>query len=92
MYTMESESVSQTAEFEIRKGDGRPVLHYIYDNHPKSAAPGSMERHEGTAALTYFEEKRLLEGSYYTGRGRQTFGNMTFFYEKPKLFGRFFAY
>jgi len=33
MYTLQSESVSQTAEFEVRRADGRPILHYIYDNH-----------------------------------------------------------
>jgi hypothetical protein len=44
LYTMESHSESCTANFEIRS-DGRPVLHYIYENIPKSTATGSMERH-----------------------------------------------
>jgi SMODS-associating 2TM, beta-strand rich effector domain len=91
LYTMNSESVSQTAEFEVRRADGRPVLHYIYENHPYSPAPGSMERHEGTVALTYFAAKRMLEGSYYTGRGRQTFGTMTFYFQGQNLSGRFLS-
>jgi hypothetical protein len=89
LYALESHSESRTADFEIR-GDGRPVLNYIYENIPKSAAANTMERHEGTAALTYFSDKRLLEGGYYTGRGRQSQGEMTFYFEGRKLLGRFF--
>src|SRR5260370_30093919 len=86
---LESHSESRTADFEIR-GDGRPVLHYIYESIPKSAAVNTMERHEGTASLTYFNDKRLLEGGYYTGRGRQSQGEMTFYFEQRKLLGRYF--
>jgi len=50
-----------------------------------------MERHEGTAALTYFDDKHTLEGTYYTGRGRQTFGGMMFRFKEKKLYGRFLA-
>lgn len=89
LYALESHSESRTADFEIR-GDGRPMLHYIYESIPKSAAASTMERHEGTAALTYFSDKRLLEGGYYTGRGRQSQGDMTFYFKERKLYGRFF--
>jgi hypothetical protein len=89
LYSMDSHSESRTADFELRR-DGRPVLHYIYENIPKSTAAGSMERHEGTAALTYFGDKRLLEGGYYTGRSRQSQGEMTFYFKSKKLCGRFF--
>lgn len=88
VYTFNSHSESQTAAFNIR-GDGRPVLYYVYENTPNSAAAATMERHEGTAALTYFREKRLLESSYYTGRGRQSQGEMSFYFETEALHGRF---
>jgi hypothetical protein len=91
VYTQKSESVSKTADFELRRADGRPILHYVYESSPYSAAPDSMERHDGTAALTYFENKhqRLLKGYYYTGRGRQTFGTMQFHFEKKELRGQY---
>jgi hypothetical protein len=89
LYAMGSHSESRTADFEIR-GDGRPVLHYIYENIPNPTATGTMERHEGTAALTYFRDKRLLEGAYYTGRGRQSQGAMTFYFKDKTFHGRFF--
>jgi hypothetical protein len=89
LYTTDSHSESRTADFEIR-GDGRPVLHYVYENVPNSTAASTMERHEGTAALTYFSDKQLLEGGYYTGRSRQSQGEMTFYFRSKKLCGRFF--
>jgi hypothetical protein len=90
LYTMNSHSESRTADFEIR-GDGRPVLHYAYENIPIPTSTGTMERHEGSTTLTYFRDKQLLEGGYYMGRGRQTQGEMTFRFETKNLSGRFFA-
>lgn len=90
LYTMDSQSVSHTAEFELRRGDGRPVLLYIYDNKPSPTAINAMEPHEGTAALTYFEDKRLLDGSYYTGRSRQSYGKIMFSFKEKRLQGRYF--
>lgn len=93
VYTGDSESLSQTAEFEVRKADGRPVLRYFFENRPDARAAAGMERHEGTAELVYFEDRqprqRQLQGSYYTGRSRQTFGRMEFNFEVKKLRGRF---
>lgn len=51
-----------------------PELSYLYLNQPKSLAPGSMEIHRGTANLELKGES--LEGDYYTGRGRMTFGSI----------------
>ena len=89
LYGSNSHSESCVADFEVR-GDGRPVLHYVFENIPNSSAVTTMERHEGTAMLTYFEDKKLLEGGYYTGRGRQSQGEMTFYFKGKKLSGRFF--
>ena len=49
-----------------------------------------MEPHEGSAELTFFESKqeRALKGSYYSGRGRQTFGTMNFTFQEKRLHGQ----
>lgn len=51
-----------------------PELSYLYMNQPKSLAPESMEIHKGTSTLEL--KGNVLEGEYYTGRGRRTFGSM----------------
>lgn len=89
VYTEQSASISTAAGFETR-ADGAVELHYIYDNRPQSGSPATMERHEGTARLTICEDgDRILEGSYYTGRGRHTDGTMRFEYARPRLAHRF---
>ena len=49
-----------------------PELSYLYINQPKASAPDSMSIHRGTATLEL--KGTVLEGDYYTGRGRMTFG------------------
>ena len=51
-----------------------PELSYLYINRPKSPAPETMEIHRGTATLELKGD--VLEGDYYTGRGRMTFGSI----------------
>ena len=51
-----------------------PELSYLYVNQPKPSAPESMEIHRGTATLEL--KGAVLEGEYYTGRGRMTFGSI----------------
>lgn len=51
-----------------------PELSYLYINEPKASAPDTMSIHRGTATLQLKES--VLEGDYYTGRGRMTFGSM----------------
>lgn len=48
-----------------------------------------MEMHEGSVSLTLLEDIRVLDGTYYTGRGRQTHGTMRFAYSAPELLRRF---
>ena len=52
-----------------------PELSYLYVNQPKASAPGSMEMHQGTSSLEL--KGSVLEGEYYTGRGRMTYGSIT---------------
>ena len=51
-----------------------PELSYLYVNQPKALAPGSMEMHRGTSSLEL--KGSVLQGEYYTGRGRMTFGSI----------------
>ena len=51
-----------------------PELSYLYINEPKASAPDTMSIHRGTTTLQVKES--VLEGDYYTGRGRMTFGSM----------------
>ena len=51
-----------------------PELSYLYVNEPKASAPDTMTIHRGTATLELKED--ALEGDYYTGRGRMTFGSI----------------
>ena len=51
-----------------------PELSYLYMNQPKASAPVTMSIHRGTATLEL--KGTVLEGDYYTGRGRMTFGSI----------------
>ena len=51
-----------------------PELTYMYFNEPKSGAVGTMNMHRGTAVLKVREQ--VLEGDYYSGRGRQEIGSI----------------
>ncbi len=51
-----------------------PELSYLYINQPKPSAPRAMDIHGGTATLEL--KGTVLEGDYYTGRGRMTYGSI----------------
>lgn len=87
-YTEQSESVSKVASFETRS-DGGVYVTYAYENRPRSGTPQTMECHEGTTTLTYFDDIRVLQGSYYTGRGRHTDGTIRVTYDRRSLLRRF---
>lgn len=54
-------------------------LKYDYTNKPTSVlADDKMEEHCGTAQLLYSRESDTLNGDYYNGRGRQTYGRFEF--------------
>jgi hypothetical protein len=88
LYTERSQSVSQIADFTIAP-NGQTQLHYIYRNTPALHSHESMQIHVGTVALTVFDDVRVLDGEYYTGRGRQTYGTMRFDFSARRLLHRF---
>ena len=49
-----------------------PELHHLYVNEPHPTAPDTMNAHRGTATLRL--KGAVLEGDYYTGRGRLEIG------------------
>ena len=72
--TLEAEqSRSRSTVASLRTDSGTyPELSYLYVNEPKAVAAGSMNIHGGTAVVELRD--RVLEGHYYTGRGRMTHG------------------
>lgn len=52
-------------------------LEYSYLNEPRSLSDASMVTHRGVAHL-YLTDTDTLRGDYYTGRGRETQGEMEF--------------
>lgn len=54
----------------------KAVLSYQYLSEPRPGATVSMEIHRGTARLELLDTN-VLDGSYYTGRGRRTQGRLT---------------
>ena len=72
--TLETEaSQSRSIVASLRSDDvPTPRLSYLYVNEPKAPAPETMNIHNGTTVLELKEN--VLEGSYYTGRGRTTYG------------------
>ena len=69
-----SRSWSVTASVLTNAPEGL-VLTYLFDNEPKAEAVSTMQRFRGTTVLVS-TEPGLLEGHYYTGRGRETHGSI----------------
>jgi hypothetical protein len=72
--TGESESESRSAS--LRCNAAKTVLTYTYANTPKGLAEEGLSTHSGTAVLKLSEEGDQLIGRYYTGRDRQTYGEL----------------
>lgn len=77
--TDNSVSYSQTASVLIASPDA-VILSYDYSNEPVSKAVKTMNAHRGMARHNYIvnKEKETLDGNYFTGRGRTTFGSLFF--------------
>jgi len=52
------------------------IYHYI--NQPKADALKTMAIHQGTTWLDISDDLKVMEGDYYSGRGRQRFGTIKF--------------
>lgn len=68
-------STSHSVSATLRTGDlAYPLLDYMYVNEPRANALDTMNSHRGTAALEL--KDLVLEGDYYTGRGRREIGTL----------------
>ena len=72
--TLETDySRSRSIAASLRTDDTpNPELSYLYINEPKATAVSTMNMHRGTTVIELKGD--VLEGDYYTGRGRMTFG------------------
>lgn len=77
--TSTSISYSQTASI-ITNNPDCIVLSYDYINEPRPDAAKTMHSHRGMAMHEYVMDKEdeTLDGSYFTGRDRKTFGALVF--------------
>jgi len=75
--TDDSRSKSKGATILTSEGT-TPTLTYQYLSEPKPTAPDTMHTHRGTITLDYREDDGsiILEGDYYTGRDRRTYGHL----------------
>ena len=73
--TEQSESHSLTASILVQQAGGIS-LSYQYHNDPKPVVNPRMQPHRGTAVVKLKANGGLLEGEYYTGRGRQNYGTV----------------
>ena len=70
-------SQSRSVSAALQAGAGlRQELVYTYVNEPGANAVPTMEMHRGTTWLQVDPGRETLEGHYYSGRGRQQFGDM----------------
>lgn len=70
------ESGSDSLLAGILTKEPRVNLSYVYMNRPISGAPETMQIHYGTAELSLSRDGKILEGDYYSGRGRGTTGTL----------------
>ncbi|MBK8097625.1 MAG: hypothetical protein IPK26_10990 [Planctomycetes bacterium] len=71
--TATSRSVSISASMLVMDPANR-TLSYEYTNEPGPHAPATLHKHRGTAVVQIKADVEM-EGQYYTGRGRGTFGS-----------------
>jgi hypothetical protein len=75
--TETSWSMSVTASISVRDPVSK-VMTYEYQNEPKPGTVKTMHIHKGMTRLSIKENGNTLEGEYYTGRDRQSFGMIIF--------------
>jgi hypothetical protein len=76
-----SQSLSTMAALNMADS-GLPSLEYQYMNEPRSLSQASMAMHRGSARL-HLDSTGKLVGDYFTGRGRETRGELEFRRVKP---------
>jgi hypothetical protein len=73
--TSQSVSDSITAALQFDAAAGYHLM-YHYRNQPR-AAESALTPHHGFAELTFSSDLRTANGDYFNGRGRNTFGTMS---------------
>lgn len=71
--TKTASSKSETLAF-FTQDSGNPELHYIYYNKVRDTT--YLKSHGGTGFLTFFKEKKMLKGEYYTDEHRKNNGKL----------------
>jgi len=71
----QSSSTSRIASILV-ENSGQTLLSYEYMNQPNSNAPNTMHIHFGFTRLILSDDKRILSGDYYNGRGRANCGTL----------------
>lgn len=85
VYLTSATSMSRSCVAEIQVSDPEGVaLIYQYENQPLSNAMRTMHMHYGTAMLRLSNDD-CLEGEYYAGRDRRTFGRICCWKERRQL-------
>ncbi|MCA2533915.1 MAG: hypothetical protein IM553_05595 [Microcystis sp. M57BS1] len=64
------------------------TLKYEYMNEPMAQSLQTMFIHRGNANLKLSPDCQMLEGDYFTGRGRQTYGSMKFVFISREILNR----
>lgn len=72
--TESSQSESTIGAILVREG-ARPALSYEYRNQPRANATDGMHAHPGVTRLEMIDDEHL-DGDYYSGRDRQTYGSL----------------
>jgi hypothetical protein len=73
--TNSSASYSRMASLNVTPGASQGVI-YEYTNDPRADAKETMHAHRGFVFLKLSSDIKSLEGDYYTGRDRTSFGTM----------------
>lgn len=73
--TDSSVSYSRMASFNVTPGTSDGLI-YEYTNDPHADATETMHAHRGFAFLKLSNDRKYLEGDYYSGRDRSNFGTM----------------
>jgi len=72
----QSKSISVHENFGKSEIDNKVALFYFFRNEPQYNATPTMAIHEGSTKLVYNKEIDTLEGYYYSGRDRNTYGTI----------------
>ena len=71
--TNNSKSESKSGSISLNSKHQKKIA-YTYTNIPTVSSIKTMQIHTGTTELTLSEDGNCLEGNYYTGRGRVSYG------------------